>query len=132
MGKKIAVVLTDMFEDIEYTNPKEAFEDAGHELTVIEKEQGNTVTGKNGEAKEKVDASIDDVNPDDFDAIIITGGLSTGMLRDDERFVEFAKAFIDKKKLVLTLCHGPQLLITARTLEGRNSSGFKSIRADLE
>src|SRR5699024_12076364 len=79
------------------------FEDAGHELTVIEKEQGNTVTGKNGEAKVKVDASIDDVNPDNFDALFIPGGFSPDMLRADERFVEFAKAFMDKKKLVLTL-----------------------------
>src|SRR5699024_1410179 len=75
---------------------------------------------------------IDDVNPDDFDALFIPGGFSPDMLRADERFVEFAKAFMDKKKLVLTLCHGPQLLITARTLEGRKSTGFNSIRADLE
>src|SRR5699024_12692904 len=110
MGKKIAVVLTDMFEDIEYTNPKEAFEDAGHELTVLEKQQGNTVTGKNGEAKEKVDASKDDVNPDDLDASFIPGSFSPDMLRADEWFVEFANAFMDTKKRVLTLCHGPQLL----------------------
>src|SRR5699024_10584531 len=97
MGKKIAVVLTDMFEDIEYTNPKEAFEDAGHELTVIEKEQGNTVTGKNGEAKVKVDASIDDVNPDNFDALFIPGGFSPDMLRADERFVEFEGIYGQEK-----------------------------------
>ncbi len=46
MGKKIAVVLTDMFEDVEYTDPAQALEDAGHELTVIENEKGNTVTVK--------------------------------------------------------------------------------------
>lgn len=132
MGKKIAVVLTDMFEDVEYTNPAEAFKDAGHELTVIEKGKGNTVTGKNGEAKVTVDASIDDVKPEDFDALFIPGGFSPDMLRADERFVHFAKTFMDEKKLVLTLCHGPQLLITARTLEGRKSTGFKSIRVDLE
>src|SRR5699024_8471479 len=132
MGKKIAVVLTDMFEDIEYTNPKEAFVVAGHELTVIEKEQGNTVTGKNGEAKVKVDASIDDVNQDNFDALFIPGCFSPDMLRDDEMSDEFAKSSINTKKLVLTPCHGSQLLITARTHEGRTSTGFKSIRVDLE
>ncbi|PJN85776.1 DJ-1/PfpI family protein, partial [Bacillus velezensis] len=95
MGKKIAVVLTDYFEDVEYTEPAKAFKDAGHELTVIEQEKGKTVKGKQGEAEVKVDASIDDVNPKDFDALLIPGGFSPDMLRADDRFVQFAKAFMD-------------------------------------
>lgn len=97
MGKKIAVVLTDYFEDVEYTEPAKAFKDAGHELTVIEQEKGKTVKGKQGEAEVKVDASIDDVNPKDFDALLIPGGFSPDMLRADDRFVQFAKAFMDDK-----------------------------------
>ncbi|MBT2218133.1 type 1 glutamine amidotransferase [Virgibacillus dakarensis] len=131
MGKKIAVVLTDMFEDVEYTDPAQALEDAGHELTVIENEKGNTVTGKNGDAKVTVDASIDDVKPDDFDALLIPGGFSPDILRADERFVKFSKAFMDEKKPVLAICHGPQLLITAKALNGRKATGYKSIQVDL-
>src|SRR5699024_2830899 len=78
------------------------------------------------------DASIDDVNPDDFDALFIPGGFSPDMLRADQRFVELAKAYMDKQKLVLTLCHGPQLLISARPLEVRKSTGFKPNRAGQE
>lgn len=70
-GEKIAVVLTDYFEDSEYTEPAKAFKEAGHELTVIEKEKGKTVKGKQGKAEVTVDESIDDVNPSDFDALLI-------------------------------------------------------------
>lgn len=132
MGKKIAVVLTDYFEDVEYTEPAKAFKDAGHELTVIEQEKGKTVKGKQGEAEVKVDASIDDVNPKDFDALLILGGFSPDMLRADDRFVQFAKAFMDDKKPVFAICHGPQLLINAKALDGRKATGFTSIRIDME
>ncbi|WP_432653164.1 type 1 glutamine amidotransferase domain-containing protein [Salibacterium salarium] len=128
----IATVMTDMFEDSEYTSPKEAFEKEGHTLTIIEKEKGKTVTGKNEEAEETVDASIDDVNPEDFDALFIPGGFSPDILRADQRFVSFAKHFIDENKPVFAICHGPQLLITAKALEGRKVTGFTSIQVDLE
>jgi len=98
MAKKIAVVMTNEFEDSEYAKPAEAFKQAGHELTVIEKEKGKTVTGKHGEVKVTVDASIDEVKPEDFDALFIPGGFSPDILRADDRFVDFAKAFMDAKK----------------------------------
>ncbi|MGE6631721.1 type 1 glutamine amidotransferase domain-containing protein [Bacillus sp. NPDC077027] len=132
MGKKIAVVLTDYFEDVEFTEPVKAFKDAGHEVTVIENEKGKTVKGKQGEAEVRVDASIDDVKPEDFDALLIPGGFSPDILRADDRYVQFAKAFMDEKKPVFAICHGPQLLITAKTLEGRGTTGYTSIKVDLE
>ncbi|MDQ0220371.1 type 1 glutamine amidotransferase [Peribacillus cavernae] len=132
MSKKIACVVTNMFEDVEYTEPAKAFEEAGHTVVTIEKEKGKTVTGKNNEAKVTIDESIDNVNPADFDALFIPGGFSPDQLRADDRFVSFAKSFMDEKKPVLAICHGPQLLITAKTLEGRNATGFKSIKVDME
>ncbi|WP_018923401.1 type 1 glutamine amidotransferase domain-containing protein [Salsuginibacillus kocurii] len=132
MSKKIAVVMTDMFEDSEYTDPAEAFKKEGHELTVIEKEKGKQVEGKNKETSVTTDASIDDVDPADFDALFIPGGFSPDMLRADERFVSFSKHFIDEDKPVFAICHGPQLLITAKALEGRKATGFISIQVDME
>lgn len=132
MGKKIAVVLTDYFEDSEYTEPAKEFKEAGHELTVIEMEKGKTIKGKQGEASVTVDASIDDVSPGDFDALLIPGGFSPDQLRADDRFVSFTKQFMDDKKPVFAICHGPQLLITAKALEGRGATGFKSIQTDME
>lgn len=132
MSKKIATVITDMFEDVEYTEPLNAFKDAGHEIIAIEKEKGKQVTGKNKEAKVTIDQGIDDANPDDFDALFIPGGFSPDQLRADDRFVKFAKKFMDDKKPVFAICHGPQLLITAKSLEGRDATGFKSIQVDME
>ncbi|WP_079710035.1 type 1 glutamine amidotransferase domain-containing protein [Paraliobacillus ryukyuensis] len=129
---KVACVITDYFEDVEYTDPAKALQDAGHEVVTIEKEQGKTVTGKQGDAKVTIDKTIDDVSPNDFDALLIPGGFSPDQLRGDDRFVAFAKTFMDKKKPVFAICHGPQLLITAKSLEGRTATGFKSIMVDME
>lgn len=132
MTKKIACLITDMFEDSEYLEPTRAFTEAGHNVITIEKEKGKTVTGKQDKATVKVDEGIDGVNPNDFDALFLPGGFSPDLLRADDRFVEFAKSFMDAKKPVFAICHGPQLLITAKTLDGRTATGFKSIRVDME
>lgn len=132
MGKKIATVITDLFEDSEYTDPVKAFKDDGHEVITIETEKGKEVTGKSDDTKVTIDQGIDDVNPSDFDALFIPGGFSPDQLRADDRFVTFAKHFMDEKKPVFAICHGPQLLITAKTLEGRDATGFKSIQVDME
>lgn len=128
---KIATVITNLFEDVEYTDPEKAFKDAGHEVVTIEKEAGKQVKGKQGEATVTIDKGIDDVSAKDFDALFIPGGFSPDQLRADERFVKFAKEFMDAKKPVFAICHGPQLLITAKALEGRNATGYKSIKQDM-
>ncbi|WP_080848416.1 type 1 glutamine amidotransferase domain-containing protein [Cytobacillus gottheilii] len=132
MGKKIACLITNMFEDSEYTEPAKSFKEAGHEVVTIEKEQGKSVKGKQGEANVSIDKGIDDVKPEDFDALFLPGGFSPDQLRADDRFVQFTKAFMDEKKPVFAICHGPQLLITAKALEGRDATGFKSIKVDME
>lgn len=129
---KIATVLTNLFEDSEYTEPADAFKEAGHEVVTIEKEAGKEVKGKQEKATVKIDLGIDEANPDDFDALFIPGGFSPDQLRADDRFVQFVKKFMDDKKPVFAICHGPQLLITAKTLDGRDATGYKSIQVDME
>ena len=129
---KVAVLITDKFEDVEFTSPKEALEGAGHTLTTIDKEGNKTVKGKNGEATVYIDKGIAEVRPEEFDALVIPGGFSPDLLRDDDRVVAFAKHFMDEMKPVFAICHGPQLLITAKALEGRDTTGYKSIKVDLE
>lgn len=132
MSKKIAILVTNHFEDSEYAEPVLAFKEKGHKVTAIEMEKGKTVEGKQGKSKVVIDESIADVSPEEFDALFIPGGFSPDVLRADERFVRFAKAFMEAKKPVLAICHGPQLLITAKTLEGRDVTGYKSIHVDLK
>jgi protease I len=132
MGKKIAVLVTDMVEDSEYTEPVKAYKEAGHEIVNIEKEKGKTVKGKHGDAVITIDESIDNAKVENYDALLIPGGFSPDILRADDRFVKFVKEFMDSKKPVFAICHGPQLLITAKALEGRTATGYKSIRVDME
>ncbi|RHW35027.1 type 1 glutamine amidotransferase [Lysinibacillus yapensis] len=129
---KVATLITDMFEDIEFTSPKEALEEAGHTVVTIDTEGNKAIRGKQGEARVEIDHGIDDVKPDDFDALFIPGGFSPDILRADDRVVAFAKKFMSDMKPVFAICHGPQLLITARSLDGRDITGYKSIRVDLE
>lgn len=131
MSSKIATLITNLFEDVEYTEPAQAFKEAGHEVITIDKQSGNEVTGKKGTTV-KIDKSIDEVNPADFDALFIPGGFSPDLLREEDRFGEFAKAFIQDEKPVFAICHGPQVLIDTDLLKGVDITGFKSIRNDLK
>lgn len=132
MGKKIATVLTDLFEDVEYTSPKKALEDAGHELVTIGSEAGQTVEGKNGEAKVTIDKGIDEVSPEDYDVLFIPGGYSPDKLRADDRFLEFTRGFDKEGKKIFTICHGPQLMINAGIVEGKKMTAVKQVQVDLE
>jgi len=127
---KIATIITDYFEDSEYLDPAEAFDREDHDVKTIGFKTGE-ITGKNG-SKVTIDKNIDEVSPDDFDALFIPGGFSPDILRADDRFVKFAKTFMDEKKTVLAICHGPQVLITAETLKNRDITGYKSIVVDLK
>lgn len=130
--RRIACVLTSYFEDVEYTDPAKAFKEAGHEVVVISDEKGKELKGKQGEAVVASDRQIDEVSPEDFDALLIPGGFSPDILRADDRFVEFVKKFSYLRKPIFAICHGPQLLITADVLHGRSVTGFKSIQVDLK
>ncbi|WP_028273666.1 type 1 glutamine amidotransferase domain-containing protein [Atopococcus tabaci] len=131
MSKKIASVMTDLFEDVEFTSPKEELEKAGHEVVTIGFEAGETVEGKKGEASVTIDKGIDDVSPDEFDALLIPGGYSPDKLRKDERFLAFTKAFADSQKPIFTICHGPQLMINAEIVKGRDITAVKQVQVDL-
>ncbi|WP_072569606.1 MULTISPECIES: type 1 glutamine amidotransferase domain-containing protein [unclassified Enterobacter] len=132
MGKKIAVLITDEFEDSEFTSPAEAFRKAGHEVITIEMEAGKTVKGKKGEASITIDKAIDEVKPDEFDALLLPGGHSPDTLRGDDRFVTFTREFVDSGKPVFAICHGPQLLISAEVVRGRKLTTVKPIVIDLK
>lgn len=132
MSKKIAVLITDEFEDSEFTSPAEAYRKAGHEVVTIEKEAGKTVTGKQGEAKVKIDKAIDEVSPEEFDALLLPGGHSPDSLRGDDRFVTFTREFVDSGKPVFAICHGPQLLISADVIRGRKLTAVKPIVVDVK
>ncbi|HEI8867800.1 TPA: type 1 glutamine amidotransferase [Serratia odorifera] len=132
MSKKIAVLITDEFEDAEFTSPADAFRQAGHQVITIEKQAGKTVKGKKGEASVTIDKAIDEVHAADFDALLLPGGHSPDALRGDDRFVEFTRQFADSGKPIFAICHGPQLLISADVVRGRKITTVKPVVVDVK
>ncbi len=127
---RIAVLITDMFEDVEYEKPAEAFIKAGHKLILVGLEAA-PVHGKRGMIV-KIDRAVHDVHASDFDALFIPGGYSPDKLRIDEDAVRFAEEFVRSGKPVFGICHAAQLLITAQVLKGRRVTGWKSIIQDIK
>lgn len=127
----IAVLIDDLFEDVEYSKPAAAFENEGHELVNLGIIEGNIVQGKKGGCEVLIDQSITRAQVDDFDALLIPGGYSPDRIRTNEHAVEFVKNFVNSGKPVFLICHAPQILITAKVLEGRKITGFKSIKQDI-
>jgi len=127
----IAVIITNMFEDSEYSEPAKAFRQAGHKLIHIGLKAGETVKGKKDGTPVAVEKSVKDASAADYDALLIPGGYSPDILRADDDAVRFAKEFVESGKPVFVICHGPQLLVTARVLKGRKITGWKSVRQDI-
>jgi protease I len=127
---RIAVLMTDMFQDVEYEKPAKAFSMSGHELTHVGLMAGVMVHGEHG-LTVRIDQAVHDVHAEDFDALFIPGGYSPDKLRVDEDAVRFAREFVESGKPVFGICHAAQILITARVLGGRRVTGWKSIIQDI-
>jgi protease I len=128
--KKIAVILTDMFQDVEYQRPVDAFRKAGHTIVHVGLVAGSTVKGEYG-TPVLIEKAARDVTADDFDALFIPGGYSPDRLRADANAVRFAADFFGKEKPVFAICHAAQLLITAQVLKGRRVTGWMSLVQDI-
>jgi protease I len=134
-GKKIAILVSKGFEQVELTEPKKALEEAGAKTFVISPEQGRVRAWNHTDWGEEisVDVPLDSATPDDYDALVLPGGvMNPDRLRMDERAVGFARAFFDAGKPVAAICHGPWLLIEAGIVEGCRLTSYPSLRTDLE
>jgi deglycase len=129
---KIAVIIDNLFEDVEYLKPAAAFKRAGHNLTHIGLKKGKTVKGEHQGTKVRIEKAVEDVSVDEFDALFIPGGYSPDKLRANDQAVKFVKKFVKTDKPIFAICHAPQLLITAKSLEGRKMTGYKSIIQDIK
>lgn len=127
----IACVLDRGFEDSEFRGPHDALRKAGHDVTIIGLEAGTELAGKQGKEHVVADRGIDQVSAGDFDALLIPGGYSPDHLRIDRRMVDFARAFFTNERPVFAICHGPQLLMTARVVRNRRMTAWPTVRDDL-
>ena len=132
MSKTVAMVLAKNFEDIEATSPKEHLERLGMTVTVIGVD-GSPIEGKKGTTMQP-DMNLADLTPEieaSFDALVVPGGGSPENLRIVDEAVAFTRRFVESGKPVASICHGPQLLISAEVLRGRTLTAVDKIRDDI-
>lgn len=134
-GKKVAILVTNGFEQSEFTGPRDALLGAGVSVTVVSLEKGE-IQGMNHDKKADlftVDKVVTDVAASDFDALMLPGGvMNPDALRGDENVVTFVRDFFKDAKPVFAICHGPQVLISAGVVKNRTLTSFKTVRVDLE
>src|SRR5690242_14737485 len=115
-GKKVAILVTDGFEQVELTEPRRALDDAGAQ-TFIVSPAGQKVKGWNHKVwgeEFPVDIALDDAEPADYDALMLPGGvMNPDKLRMNDKAVAFVKHFVNGKKPIAAICHGPWTLIEA-------------------
>jgi protease I len=130
-GKRVAFLLTNGFEDSEFTSPWQAVTDAGATAVLVSPASGQ-VTGKNGYAQD-VDLAVSDASPSDFDALVLPGGVvNADHLRMDADAVAFTKAFFESHKPVGAICHAPWMLVEAGVAGGRTLTSYPSLTTDLK
>jgi protease I len=126
---KVAMVLANNFEDAEAIEPKNHLEALGAEVITIGVSRGQA-QGKKGGAL-AIERTFADVAPEEFDLLVIPGGGAPENLRIDDDAVAFTRRFVESGKPVGAICHGPQLLISAKVLEGRTLTCVNKIRDDV-
>ena len=133
-GKVVAILAADGFEESELFSPKAAIEAAGGRAEVVSLKEGDIQGLRHMEKGRSihVDKTIDQANADDYDAVLIPGGLfNPDRLRTEKDALKFAGSFIKHRKPVFAICHGPQVLISANLVEGRTMTAVKSVQRDL-
>jgi protease I len=133
-GKRVAILATDGVEQVELLQPREALQAAGAKTMVIAPHEG-TIKGWNfkewGE-EIPVDATLSQVNPNDFDGLLLPGGvMNPDRLRMDPAAVSFARTFFNSGKPIATICHGPWTLVEADVVRGRTLTSWPSLQTDI-
>jgi protease I len=134
-GKKVAILVTDGFEQVEMTEPRRALEDAGAGTDLISPKEGSVKGWKHTDWGEEfnVDVSLEEAQPEDYDALLLPGGvMNPDKLRIDTTAVDFIRAFVDAGKPIAAICHGPWTLIEANAVRGRKMTSYESIKSDLK
>jgi len=133
-GKRVAIVATDMVEQVELTEPRKALDEAGAKTELISIEPGK-IQGFNHYDKGDelpVDRTIEEASADDYDALMLPGGVGNpDTLRMDENVVSFVRAFFEQGKPVAAICHGPWTLVEAGVVRNRTLTSWPSIQTDI-
>ena len=133
-NRTVAILATDGVEQVELTEPRKAVEEAGATVRLLSIKDGE-IQGMNHDKpgdKLKVDGLVADASVDEYDALILPGGVQNpDTLRMDEDAVSFVRDFVNSGKPVGVICHGPWVMIEADVVRGRRMTSWPSVRTDL-
>lgn len=146
MSKKVLLIVGDYVEDYEAMVPFQAMGAIGIEVDAIapDRKKGDVVptavhdfTGDQTYKELRghnfaINKDFDSVNPADYDGLYIAGGRSAEYIRLNKKVIEFTQHFFEKNKPVAAICHGIQVLTTARVLEGRTATAYVAVGPDIE
>jgi protease I len=134
-GKKIAILATDGFEQSELQEPLKALRNEGAQVDIVAP-HGGEIQGmqhRDKGEKVKVDRTLDEARPDDYNAIVLPGGVANpDQLRTIGKAVAFARHFFDAKKPIAVICHGPWTLVEAGVVKGVEMTSWPSLKTDLK
>jgi protease I len=133
-GVKVAILVTDGFEQVELIEPRKALDAAGAQTRVVSPKEGHVRGWKFTQWGDDVpvDVKLDGASPDDFDALLLPGGvINPDKLRMQPKAVAFVKAFFDADKPVAAICHGPWTVIEAGAARNRKIAAWPSLKTDL-
>ena len=133
-GQKVAILVTNGFEQAELTEPREALRAAGAQADIVSPEQRTVRAWKHNDWGDSfaVDVALAKARPENYQALLLPGGvLNPDRLRIDEDAIAFIRHFVSEGKPIAAICHGPWTLIEAGAVAGRMMTSYSSIRSDL-
>ncbi len=133
-GKKVAILVTDGFEQVEMTQPRQALEDAGARTILVSPKEDKVKGWQHDHWGDEfpVDESLEQARASDFDALLLPGGvMNPDHLRTNPKAVSFVRAFFDEQKPVAAICHGPWMLVETGVVKGRTITSWPSLQTDI-
>ena len=133
-GRRVAILATDGFEQIELTSPREALEKAGAKCAIVSLKEGEIQGFKHHDKadKFKVDLAVAQADANDFDAVLLPGGVINGdALRVDKKAQQFVQEIDRAGKPIFVICHGPWILVSAGLVKGRAISSWPTLQDDI-
>jgi protease I len=133
-GKRVAILAADMFERVELEEPRKALEDEGAETEVVSLEEGEIQGFDHFDPANmvKVDKTVEDASPDDYDAVLIPGGVGNpDQLRGDENALSFVRGFHEAGKPMAVICHGPWVLVESGVVGGKRVTSWPTLETDI-
>jgi protease I len=129
-GKRVAVLAEDYYQELELWYPVLRLREAGAEVVIVGTGSSDSYTSKHGYPV-TVDASIEEAQPSEFDALVIPGGYAPDRLRRYPAVNSLAREMFSEGKVVASICHGAWVLVSADVLRGRTATCFSGIKDDV-